>query len=76
MSWHTKPKDDAWKRVTLAHLASLDQHIWLRCNACGYEATVEALAFASFHGLDEGTPLLKISERLACTACGEHKAHC
>jgi hypothetical protein len=34
------------------------------------------LAFAAFHGLDEGTPLLSISERLVCTACGEHKAHC
>ena len=31
MSWHTRPTDDAWKRVTLAHIASLDQRIWLRC---------------------------------------------
>jgi hypothetical protein len=76
MSWHQTPKDDAWKRVTLSHIARLGQRIWIRCNGCGHEQIVEPLAFAAFHGLDEGTPLLSISERLVCTACGEHKAHC
>ena len=76
MSWHTKPKDDAWRHVTLAHIASLDQRIWLRCNACGHEQIVEPLAFAAFHDLEQSTPLLSIAERLVCTACGEHKAHC
>lgn len=61
MAWHIRPKDNAWKSVTLAHLASLGQGVWLRCNACGHEQHVEPLAFAAFHGLDEGTPLLAIS---------------
>jgi hypothetical protein len=37
---------------------------------------VEPLAFAAFHDIDERTPLLSIGERMVCTACGEHKAHC
>jgi hypothetical protein len=76
MSWHTRPTDDAWKRVTLAHIASLDQRIWLRCNACAHEQIVEPLAFAAFHDLEQSTPLLTIAERLVCTVCGERKAHC
>jgi hypothetical protein len=55
--------------VTLSHVARLGQRIWIRCNGCGHEQIVEPLAFAAFHGLDEGTPLLSISERLVCTAC-------
>jgi hypothetical protein len=32
------------------------------------------VAFAAFHGFDEGKPLLSTSERLTSTACGERKA--
>lgn len=70
-----KPRDDAWKRVTLGHLASLGQRMWLRCNVCGHEQIVEPLAFAAFHDLSEHTALLNIAERLKCTACGAHQAH-
>ena len=56
--------------MTLAHIASLDQRIWLRCDACGHEQIVEPLAFAAFHGLDHSTPLLSIAERLVCIVCG------
>ena len=64
MSWHTKPKDDAWKHFTLAHIASLNQRIWLRCNACGHEQIVEPLAFAAFHDLEQSTPLLSIASTI------------
>ena len=76
MSWHQSTSDDAWKMVTLASVAGLGQQIWLRCNGCGHEQHVDPLAFAAFHDLDAATPLLIIGQRLRCTACGEHKAHC
>jgi hypothetical protein len=72
MSWHQIPKDDAWKRVTLAHVASLGQRIWLRCKACAHEQYQDPLAFAAFHDVDPATPQL-IAPKLLCTVCGEHK---
>lgn len=70
------PQDDAWKRVTLAHVASLDQKIWLRCDACGHQQIADPLAFAAFHDLEPSTPLLSIGIRLVCQAYGERKANC
>lgn len=76
MGWHTIPKDDGWKKVTLASIAKLGQRLWLRCNACCHSVTPEPLAFGAEHGLPDTTPLLLIELRLVCTKCRERKAHC
>ena len=75
MSWHTIPKDDAWTQVTPHSIADLGQWLWLRC-ACGHENFAEPLEFADAHRLDHRTPLLRISQVLRCSRCGERKAHC
>lgn len=76
MGWHTVPRDDAWKRVTLDHVAGLGQRIWLRCNACGHDLTMEPDAFSTERHVPMTTPLLSIAHRLVCTRCGARKAHC
>ena len=54
MSWHQTPKDDAWKRVTIASVDALGQRLWLHC-ACGHEQTVDPVPFADAHGIDRET---------------------
>jgi hypothetical protein len=76
MTWHTLPKDDAWKQVTPQSVAELGQQLWLRCDACGHELYLEPLDFARRHGLDPRTPLLRIGEALRCVKCGERKGGC
>jgi hypothetical protein len=63
--WHGNPNDDAC--LTRPHIASLRQRIWIKCNGCCLEETVEPRAFAAFHGIDEVKPLLSISPRSICT---------
>ena len=75
MSWHQTPKDDVWKRVTIASVDALGQRLWLHC-ACGHEQTVDAVPFAVAHGMDHGTPLLTIGQALRCSRCGERKGAC
>jgi len=72
MSWHTIPRDDAWRQVTLAHIHSLGQRLWINC-ACHRERLVEPLAYAVETGLDPATPLLSIALRLRCSACGTRR---
>ncbi len=74
--WHVEPKDDSWREVHLAHVESLGNRLWLRCNACGHSITPEPRAFANEHHLDMRMPLLLIARRLKCTHCSECKAHC
>jgi hypothetical protein len=76
MSWHTIPKSDGWRQVTLASIEALDQRLWLRCNACGREKYLAPRAFAMDHRLDMATPLLLIGRSLRCTGCQARKAHC
>ena len=76
MAWHTRPKDDTWRQVTLAHLARLSQRLWLRCNGCGHSVIAPPDAFGSLHALPSCTPLLLIGERLVCSHCGERKGSC
>jgi len=75
--WHSEPKNDEWREVHLAHVESLGNRLWLRCNACGYSITPELREFAKEHLLDMKTPpLLSIARRLKCTKCNARKAHC
>lgn len=76
MAWHTIPKDDAWKQVTLASVNALGQRIWLRCNGCGRDVYTPPLDFAAQRNLDPSTPLLVITIRLRCTRCGKRKGWC
>jgi len=73
--WHTEPKNDAWREVHLAHVESLGNRLWLRCNSCGHSLTPDPREFASEHHLDMRTPLLAIARRLKCTHCNARKAH-
>ncbi len=75
MARHRIPDTDAWKAVTPASVAALDQRLWVRC-VCGHAAIVKPIAFADQHGLDHATPLLRIGQALRCSRCGERKAHC
>ena len=75
MTWHTIPTDDAWKQVSLVSIATLGQRLWLRCH-CGHEVIVGPIEFADARKLDHRTPLLRISQALRCSRCGERKAHC
>ncbi len=74
--WHSAPKNDAWREVHLAHVESLGNRLWLRCDACGHSITPEPRELANEHQLDMETPLLLIARRLKCTHCNERKAHC
>lgn len=76
MGWHTIPKDDAWKRVTLASVDALGQRLWLRCDGCARNLYTPPMIFAGEHQLDPATPLFSITMRLRCTHCGERKGHC
>ncbi len=74
-TWHTIPKDDAWKQVMLARMEEAGTKLWLMCDARLRTVYPEPRAFAEEHGLDMTTPLPTISLRLRCTKCGERKAH-
>ena len=76
MPWHTIPRDNAWRQVTLASIHGLGQRLWLRCDHCGHDIIAEPITFSEQHQVSTGTPLLSISLRLVCTCCGERKSHC
>lgn len=76
MTWHRRPKDDAWKKVTLASVRELGQKVWLHCNVCGHQRIEDPTELAIRASLDPATPLLLIGEALRCVECGERKAHC
>jgi len=49
--WHNEPKNDAWREVHLAHVESLGNRLWLRCNECGHSMTqilAPSLMFTTF----------------------------
>jgi hypothetical protein len=76
MSWHRRPKNDDWKRVTLASLEALGQDLWLHCGDCPHTIYETPGELAGRARLDMSTPLLIIGERLRCSQCGERKGHC
>jgi len=75
MTWHRRPKDDAWRRVTLASINALGQRLWMHCNGCGHSVVEPPLAFAERARLETDTPLLIVAEALVCTRCQARKAH-
>ena len=74
--WHRIPKHDAWRRVTLNHVASLGHSLWLYCNDCCREIETDPLAFGRDKGIGPETPLLAIGWHLKCSRCGSRKVHC
>ena len=75
MSWHTLPKDDAWKQVHLAYLVDIGRRLWFRCNKCGHDVVEKPDAFSARHQIEPIMPLLLIARRLRCSRCGARKAH-
>jgi hypothetical protein len=73
MSWHPRPKDEAWKHAHLAIVEKLGKHLWLNCGWCQRAVMADVREFAKTHQLDMNTPLLTVSRRLRCTRCGERK---
>ncbi len=62
--------------VHLAYMVSMDQRLWLRCDACGHEIYPQPQAFAREHQLEMTKPLLLISRRLRCSKSGSRKCGC
>lgn len=75
MDWHPTPRDDAWKQAHLAMVERLRKRLWLGCDWCQRTVMVDVSSFAREHNLDMSTPLLTISKRLKCMACGYRRAH-
>ena len=76
VTYHQRPRDDAWRAVTLAQVESMGHRIWLRCNGCGRSVMVAPADLSRTSGRPMSTPLLLIAEALVCSACGARRAHC
>ena len=72
---HIDPKTDDWREVHLAHVESLGNRLWLRCNACGHSMTPDPREFAHQHHLDMKTPLLSIARLPLSSALASGKRH-
>ncbi len=57
MTWHTIPKDDAWRRVTPLTVEALGQRLWLLCSACGHGLIVPAVEWSTSSNVPADTPL-------------------
>ena len=75
MNCHVRPKDDAWKQVTIARQAADGNMLWMLCE-CGREIYVDPLVFAREKNIDPETPLFSVGAALRCTRCGEKKVRC
>jgi len=75
-SWHQFPKDDAWKKATLASSRRYKDRLWLICNCCHRSYLVMHDEFVAFHRLEPTTPFLLINMRLRCVVCGEKNGQC
>lgn len=76
-AYHRLPKDDAWREVTLEHVASVQTDtLWLQCQACRHGVDERISDFGSRTGLPGDMPLMLIAMALKCTQCGERKAIC
>jgi len=67
--WHYVPRDDAWRECTLAKSIAENAVMWVECGCgrCEYPTAVE---LAERTGVDPQIPLLALSMRMRCTACG------
>jgi len=75
-SWHQFPKDDAWKKATLASSRRYKDRLWLICNCCHRSYLVMHDEFVAFHRLEPTTPFLLINMRLRCVVYGEKNGQC
>ncbi len=69
--WHQFPRDDAWKRVTLAHQERERfklEPICRNCRHCGPVMTPREVAV--WAGVDMEAPVIALAARLVCTKCG------
>jgi len=73
MTYHKRPKDDAWREVTLSHCVRLGRHVWSYCCHCQRDVVMPPEAFAEATGVSMDEPLLLIAERMRCSRCGEKK---
>ncbi|WP_409562708.1 hypothetical protein [Hyphomicrobium sp. MC8b] len=67
--YHRRPKDDAWKQVTLSHLLEQDLRLIIACHGCRREKVVWPAVYAHEHGVPMETPLLTLARQLRCTTC-------
>jgi hypothetical protein len=70
------PKEEAWRKATLAGSRAHHDRLWLICNYCQRSYLVMHDEFVAFHRLGSSTPLLLINKRLRCVACGEKNGQC
>ena len=76
MSWHQRPKDNAWRQATLASARRFADRLWLYCNGCHRSYLVMHDEFVAFHQLESATTFPAINKRLRCVVCGEKKGQC
>lgn len=68
--WHSFPRDDAWRLVTLEAMAAQGFKIEPTCRACWHRGEVyDPLAFAERFAVPPATPMLIVQAALRCTAC-------
>ncbi len=54
-TYHRFPKDDAWKKCTLAAVIEEGSRLWLYCTGCQHSSNLDAKDFADRHRLDVAT---------------------
>ena len=67
---------DAYDQLDEHTADVLEEQLFRPAQAAYARAQRTYSGFAERHGLDMLTPMLTISRRLRCTACGERKAGC
>lgn len=70
-NWHHFPRDDAWRRVTLAVQARHGYLLQPTCRVCWHKAgEMSPQDLAAHFGVAMDVPILTIQRRLRCTSCG------
>jgi hypothetical protein len=72
MLWHTVPRNDAWREVTIGKAAMAGEMLWVHCY-CGRQRLVLAVDLMAETGCDPDTPCLALAMRFNCTACGHRR---
>lgn len=68
--WHSLPKDDAWKQVTLGGQIRHGFRVQPMCKACQHRGEImEIEDFCRCHGVSLDTPVLLVQMRLRCRSC-------
>jgi hypothetical protein len=69
--WHQFPKDDGWKKVTLAHQERERFQLQPCCRSCWHRGPPMTPAeVAAWANVSMETPIIALATRLVCSKCG------